>query len=231
MLPGGVFSFLCRVDFFSTQHIAFSLWGYKMSYTELIASLFGIAATVLSALRITYTWVVNLVATLLFAIIFYELRLYSDLILQAYYFTMGILGWLWWNKKANHHMVPVTYWRPGITVYILCVLGLAIATAMLGWVVNHFNTWMPQWFPQPAAMPYENAAVLVMSITGTYLMGKRIIENWWLWAVSNLLATYIYGSQGSILLVVIFLVYWVIGLTGWYNWHREYKKTAAIKTH
>lgn len=199
-----------------------------MSYTELMATVLGIVATVLSALRITYTWVVNLLATVLFAIIFYELNLYANLILQAYYFIMGILGWLWWNKKAHHHQVAVTYWQPGIKVYLLGLFGLAVATAILGWGVNNFNTWMPQWFPQPAAMPYHDAAILVLSIAGTYLMGKRMIENWWLWAVSNLLAIYLYYTQGSILLVIIFLVYWVIGLLGWYNWQREYNKGRVV---
>jgi nicotinamide mononucleotide transporter len=214
------------LDFFSTQNIAFSWLGYKMSYTELIATVLGIWATILSARRITYTWLVNLGAVLMFSIISFQLRLYADLILQAFYFVMGILGWFWWNKKAVHHHVPVGYWQPGAVGYALAVAGLAVAAALMGYLVSHFNTWMPQWFAEDAAMPYHNAVILVMSITGTFLMGRRKIENWWLWAVSNPFAAWLYYQQGSVLVCVLYLIFWIIGLTGWYNWSKEYKSQA-----
>lgn len=201
-----------------------------MSYTELIATILGVIATVLSAMRITYTWLVNIVAVFFYAAVMYQLRLYSDLILQVYYFTIGILGWLWWSKKATHHVVPVGYWKPQLWGYLLALVGLAVATCIMGYLTSNFHVWMPQWFPHPAAIPYPNAAILVVSIAGTYLMSKRKIETWWLWAVSNPFAAWIYWQQGSILFTVVFLVYWIIGLTGWYTWQKEYVKEKVNST-
>lgn len=194
-----------------------------MSYIELTATVLGIWATILSARRITYTWLVNLVGVCLFAAIFYQAGLYADLVLQAYYFTMGILGWLWWNRKAENHHVHVKYWSPGIPVYLFTLACIAVAVFLLGYAVDHFHTWMPQWFPQPATMPYINSIITVISITGTYMMGRRWIENWWLWAFSNPLAAVIYWQNGMALVSLVFMVFWIIGLTGWYNWEREYK--------
>lgn len=195
-----------------------------MSYPELIGMIFGIGATILAAMRISYTWLVNLIAVVFFAVVSYQFKLYADLILQVYYFTIGILGWLWWNKKAVNAHVPVTYWNPKLQTYLLSALGILIASTVMGYVVSHFHIWMPQWFPQAAEMPYPNAFVLVMSVVGTFLMSRRRIETWWLWAVSNPVAATIYWLQGSILFTVVYLVFWIIGLSGWYAWQKEYKK-------
>lgn len=194
-----------------------------MSYTELIATVFGIAATILSAMRITYTWLVNMVAVVLFATISYQLKLYSDLILQVYYFSMGVLGWLWWNKKASNHFVQVGYWSPGLKVYLLTVSGILTAAAIVGYCTSNFHIWMPQWFPHQASLPYLSSLVLIMSLVGTYLMGRRYIENWWLWAVSNLISAGIYLSLGSLFIFISYLIFWLIGLSGWYNWQKEYR--------
>ncbi len=195
-----------------------------MSYSELIGTVLGIGATVLSAMRITYTWLVNLVAVIFFAIVFYQLQLYADLILQAYYFAMGILGWLWWNKKAKKSHVPVSYWKPKTSIYLLTIIGILIASLFMGYVVSNFTIWMPQWFPAAAVMPYPNAFILVLSVVGTFLMSKRKIECWWIWAINNPLAAYIYWQQGSILFTIVFIIFWIIGLSGWYAWIKEYKK-------
>lgn len=226
----GFFVLFAALDFFSTQNIAITILDYPMSYTELIATVLGVAATILSAMRITYTWLVNVVAVVFYAAAMYQLRLYSDLILQVYYFSIGILGWLWWSKKAKHHVVPVSYWAPKPMGYILALAGLGVATAVMGYITSHFHVWMPQWFPHPAAMPYPNAAILVVSITGTFLMSRRKIENWWLWAVSNPVAAWIYWQQDSLLFAIVFLVYWVIGLSGWYAWQKEYLREKQNST-
>lgn len=199
-----------------------------MSYPELIGMVFGIGATILAAMRISYTWLVNLVAVIFFAAVAYQLKLYADLILQAYYFTIGILGWLWWNKKATNAHVPVTYWKPKTSIYLLSVLGIVIASVIMGYVVSNFNIWMPTWFPDEAVMPYPNAFILVISVVGTFLMSKRRIETWWLWAINNPLAAFIYWQQGSILFTVVYLVFWIIGLSGWYAWQKEYRKDASV---
>lgn len=215
-------SYIAPVDWITENGIV--LLNHNMSWLELAATILGIWATILSARRNVYTWLVNLAGVVLFAVIFYRLRLYADLLLQIYYFTLGILGWLWWSKKAKNHHVPVGYWKPGTAGYIIALVGLAVASAIMGYVVAHFHIWMPRLFPQEAFMPYANATILVMSITGTFLMSRRKIENWWLWAVSNPLAVWIYWQQGSILLAFIFLIFWIIGLTGWYNWQKEYRE-------
>lgn len=217
------------LSFFSTENIALTLWGYDMSYSELIGMVFGIGATVLAAMRITLTWLVNLVGVVFFAIVTYQLKLYADLILQSYYFVMGVLGWLWWNKKAENYHIPVTYWRPGIGIYLLSLVGLVVATAIMGYLVSNFNVWMPQWFPEAAVMPYPNAAILVISVTGTFLMSKRRIECWWLWAINNPLAAWIYWQQESLLFTIVFIIFWIIGLSGWYAWVKEYKKEKQQK--
>ena len=65
----------------SIKSIAFEVIGYKMSYVELIGTFFGLICVWLTAKEKILCWPIGIINIVFFAILFYQVRLYSDMIL------------------------------------------------------------------------------------------------------------------------------------------------------
>ena len=72
-----------------------------MFWVELIAMVFGFACVVLTIGRSIWCWPIGLVQVLLYIIIFYDAKLYSDLILHVIYVGMQIYGWHYWLRNPG----------------------------------------------------------------------------------------------------------------------------------
>ena len=79
--------------FLSVDTIAFTIIGYPMSYVEFIGTILYLWSVWLIAKRKTLTWPVGIVSGLLYVILFYQIRLYSDTLEQVYYLGTSIYGW------------------------------------------------------------------------------------------------------------------------------------------
>src|ERR671919_305382 len=99
------------LQFLSVDNIAFVLLGYPMSYIELIGTVLYLWSVWLIAKRRVLTWPVGIVSVLLYMILFYQIRLYSDAIEQVYYIGASIYGWIVWNHSRNEDgkVTDVTY--------------------------------------------------------------------------------------------------------------------------
>ncbi len=99
------------INFFSVDNIAFTILGYPMSYVEFIGTILYLWSVWLIAKRNILTWAVGIVSVLLYMILFYQIRLYSDTIEQIYYLGASIYGWWIWNKspKDDGQITDVKY--------------------------------------------------------------------------------------------------------------------------
>src|SRR5688572_6733871 len=99
------------LQFLDVNTIAFVLLGYPMSYIELIGTILYLWSVWLIAKRQVLTWPVGILSVLLYMILFYQIRLYSDAIEQVYYLGASIYGWIVWNnsRKENGEVKDVTY--------------------------------------------------------------------------------------------------------------------------
>ena len=99
-------------DFFSVKNIAFSAYGYDMSWLELVATFAGLAAVWLSAKERIINWPIGLVNVVLSFFVFFQFNLYSDMLLQIYFFLTGVYGWWQWtrqNEASNEKVVKISY--------------------------------------------------------------------------------------------------------------------------
>jgi nicotinamide mononucleotide transporter len=66
--------------FFCVETVFVTLFGYPMSYLELTGTVFNLWSVWLVARKNILTWPVGVVGVILFAILFYQIQLYSDLV-------------------------------------------------------------------------------------------------------------------------------------------------------
>jgi nicotinamide mononucleotide transporter len=59
------------------------------------------------------------------------------------------------------------------------------------------------------------------SVVTTWMVARRVIENWLYWIVVDAIAAWLYFSQGLLVTTVLFVIYLGIVVRGYFAWRRE----------
>ncbi len=200
--------------------------GYKMSGIEFFGTLSYFVALWLMTANKILTWPVGLIGTVLFTILFYDLRLYSDAIEQIYYLVTGIYGWWVWSRQSKPQGPgTMTSMAPSSGIgwssrsrLLTWAAGTLIFGGILGYCVERFHLWMPQIFPEPASFPYWDAITTSASFAGNLLTVYRRMESWVYWLFVNSIGIVIYGVKGVYFVTALYGVYLVFTFVGYYRW-------------
>jgi nicotinamide mononucleotide transporter len=196
---------------------AFNVFGYPVSIIECISVLSGIIAVYLAAKEKIATWPIGLINVVTAFFIYYHVQLYSDMFLQCYFFSIGIYGWIYWGKEKKEHL-PLKWLSP--KQRLIWLILIIICTAIFGYLISQLHITWPLVFSLPAAYPYADTLVAVMSIVANALLARRIIENWILWIVVDLMCVYLYIQKDILFISFEFFIFLVIAVFGLYEWMR-----------
>ncbi len=118
-----------------------------MSGLELFAAALGVIAVWLTVKQNPWCWPIGLVMVLLYSWIFFEVKLYSDMLLQVVYAVLQLYGWWQWTRAGHNHDGRQVSRLGGSSV----LFGLAIGAAgslLLGAAMAHWTD-----AAQPGSMP------------------------------------------------------------------------------
>jgi len=214
------------MDFFSIHKIAFTLWGTPVSYLELIGSIAGLIAVILSSLRSLWSWPIGILNVILFFFLFYQSQLYPDMFLQIFYVVTNIIGWWRWAKPRageedlkNELKVTWMTRKQLITVISIGVVG----TVTLGTMASRLHEWFPLIFNLPSAAPFQDSFIMVVSILAQYWMMHKKVECWIMWLLVDMLATYVYFNRDLLVGSMLYFIFCWIAIFALYNWSKEYR--------
>jgi len=131
-----------------------------LSELEFVAVAFGIANIGLLIRKSVWNFPAGIVMVTLYAGIFFETRLYSEALLQAFFLCVQIFGWWKWTQAiADEGEVLVEWSSPKLIVG--CIAATAVLAALLGTVMATYTN---------AAAPYPDATVTAASIVAQFLL-------------------------------------------------------------
>lgn len=186
------------------------------SLTEWIAVGCGLASVVLTIRRSLWCWPAGLLQVVLYCWVFYQVRLYSDLLLHVVYVGLIFYGWVAWFRNRRAEGV-VRVGRLSAAGAAAVVLGIGVGSGLLGFGMRSWTD---------ASLPYWDAFTTVASLFAQWLLARRRLESWMLWMGVDVVAIGIYAAKGlwpTTLLYGVFLVLAGIGLR---SWTREYRARA-----
>jgi nicotinamide mononucleotide transporter len=179
-----------------------------MNPIEYVAAGLGVINVALVVRRSVWNYPFGLIMVSLYFFVFFEARLYSDALLQIFFFVVQLYGWRnWLRAKQAAGEVPVAVLTPPERL----AWAAATAAASLAWGLG-----MTRY--TDAAAPMIDAVIAGMSIAAQILMARRLIENWVLWVVVDAIAIGLFASRGlyaTSALYALFLLLSIIGFVGW----------------
>jgi nicotinamide mononucleotide transporter len=213
-------------NIFSINTIAFTIFDYPMSYLELVGTIFNLWCVWLVTRREVLSWPVGLVGVVLFGLLFWQIQLYADVLEQVYYFMTGVWGWLLWRKvRDDQSDSKVLVRRLPNQERMWWVFGIVICSLVFGSMLTNVHIWFPQIFLEPASLPYLDAFTTVLSFSAQILLMRRVVENWALWIVVDVLAIGLYAVKGVLLVAVLYAIFLVLASKGLYDWVHVYRQT------
>lgn len=177
---------------------------------ELSAFVLSVAYVWLNARQNIWCWPVGGLSVALYGYVFFASNIYADAFLQLIYLGFSVYGWINWKKmQAMPNDVPVIsiYKKPlVIGQYLLANVFLFTAVYLLLYTIDGAK--LREW----------DALTFCLSLTATYLSTKKIIENWPLWIVTNLLYVSIYLFRGLEITALLSIIMIVLSIYGWIKW-------------
>lgn len=200
----------------STEFIVLSLAGYSISLVELIATFFGYLSVFLAVRQHVFTWPTGILNEVALFILFFQVQLYADMLLQCVFFVFTIYGWMQWGKSKH----TVTVKKLGIVKLLQLLFGALLLTFFLSLVIKQFHVWLPTYFEQPAAHPFIDSLVTLLSIAAIWLLAFKILESWILWIIVDVLSIGLFFSQEIYLVTIQYGIFLLMAIFGFYRWRR-----------
>lgn len=178
------------------------------SWIEPTAVILAIAYLLLAIKQNISCWFAAFFSSLLYFFVMYSAGLYMEAGLQIFYCIMAVYGWTQWRitLPGNSKFLVKTWNRDQHIKAILLIILLAIVS---GWALEKFTN---------AALPFLDSLTTWGAIVTTYMVAKRLLENWIYWFVIDTISVFLFYSRGLMLTSILFLVYLIIIYFGYKSW-------------
>ncbi len=166
-----------------------------------------------------WMWPIGLVTSLVYVFVFFNAKFYADMSLQFYYIFISIYGWYWWlkgeqNTDNKEYQILNVSLKKSLALSLFFLLSFALIYYVL---VNYTDS----------PLPFGDTLTTALSIVATWMLARKIIEHWFLWIVINLIAMGLYIYKGLYPTSVLYLVYAIFAVIGYFEW-RKIKKQQNV---
>lgn len=185
----------------------------QMSGWEITAALMGVAYILLAAKESQWCWLFALLSTLIYTVLFWEGQLPMQALLNVYYMGMAVYGfWLWRTgaaqaQGAQTQSLRISKWRWRQHALFI-VVGIVLSS-----VVSMYLQSTGQ-----SQSPVLDAYTTVFSVMNTWLIAKKVLENWLYWVVIDAAATVLYFQTGYYATAALFVLNTLMAVAGFIHW-------------
>lgn len=165
-----------------------------------------------------WCWPTGLIQVLLYIPVFYESKLYSDMVLHLIYAFMNIYGWYYWiyGTKDSETLKIVSLPLNFLFLYIFLTLSGA---GVWGFIMTSYTD---------AAMPYLDAFIVTASLVAQWLLARKNLVSWYFWISVDIVAIFVYAAKELYPTAILYTVFLVLAFSGLRTWSKEYRDSTSL---
>jgi nicotinamide mononucleotide transporter len=188
-----------------------------MSPLEIFAVIVSVVGVWLTTARSLWNFPFSLLSVVLYGVIFYQVKLYADMGLQAIFAATLLYGmWQWWRGRTDRgDLVVMRVSTREVLVSLFAGLALALS---LGFLLDERTD---------ASLPWADSLLLAGSLIGSVWAARRQIESWWVWIVVDVLYVGIYLVKHLYLTALLYGAFVVLAVLGLRRWHAAFQRQRA----
>jgi nicotinamide mononucleotide transporter len=177
---------------------------------EGVGAVLAIAYLLLALKQNKLCWFAWIASSILYLYVMYQAGLYMESLLQVFYLCMGFYGLSQWSKTINNNQnTYVDLWSIGNHIFAISLV--IILSFLSGVLLSNFSN---------AALPFIDAFTTWGAIVASYMVAKKILENWIYWFVIDFISVFIFASRGLYFTSALFVTYLVIIYFGYKSWSK-----------
>jgi nicotinamide mononucleotide transporter len=181
-----------------------------MNSLELIAVVLTLLAVFLTARQVIWCWPLAMVSVTLYAIVFFQAKLYADMGLQVLYFGLAIYGWWAWLRGGEDHGELQVSLATKRTKAVLVLIG-AVSGALLGSTLSRHTD---------ASLPFMDSALTSFSIVGQWMQTRKLLEAWLIWLAVDVFYVGMFIFKGLYPTAALYAVFLILAVMGFLSWRR-----------
>ena len=141
--------------------------------------------------------------------IFYDVGLFMEAGLQVFYIVMAVYGFWAWGRNSSGQHLRIQRWP--LKLHLLILAAVLTSGVGIGLLLARFTD---------AALPIPDSITTIGALTTTWMVARKVLENWLWWVAIDLVSIVLYLERGLELTALLFAGYVVLALLGWHNWRR-----------
>jgi nicotinamide mononucleotide transporter len=185
-----------------------------MTTIEIIAAMLTLFGVFLSGRQLRANWLFGIAGAAIYTFIFYQSVLFAEAALQAWYVVLGVIGWKNWSPNSEEFEINRINWRVALIGAMVTVLFSVIS----GRLLDVFS---------PSDVPYLDASLAISGLVCTWFLTKKILENWLIWIVIDLLSACLYIYKNLYATAGLYFILAVLAAYGYQQWKKQ--KAAAFE--
>lgn len=187
----------------------------KLISIETIAFISGIINCYLLTRCSLWNWFFGILTVSLYAIIFFNIKLYADMSLQGIFLFFqfyGLYQWCYGSKENKPIAMQLLRLSTCLTLAIVAII-LFVA---ISFILKH-NT--------DSTTVYADAMITALSLIAQWMMSKKYLQHWILWIIIDVISINLYISKSLYLTSLLYLVFMVLCLKGYHQWRYTLSKS------
>ena len=190
------------------------------NWLEITAVIFAILYLILAVKQNILCWMAGIISSVLYFFIMQKAGLYMEAYLQVFYVVMGIYGWSQWrvSNASNPSFIVNTWSKYQHMIAISIILALSLLS---GFFLERYTD---------AALPFLDALVSWGAVVATYMVAKKLLENWIYWFVIDATSIFLFIERGLWLSAILFATYLAIIFIGYQSWNKVREGQSVVSS-
>ncbi len=180
------------------------------SWIEIIAAVLAVVYLLLAIRQSIGCWGAAFVSSWLYVWVLFGARLYMESVLNAFYAAMAIYGY--WQWRGGSGAADLTVRRWSLRRNAVGLGGVLALSTVSSYFLGRFT---------PAAWPFLDSMVTWSSVFATFLVARKVYENWHWWLVIDAVSLCLYVTRRLYLTALLFALYLVLIVIGMREWRRS----------
>ena len=195
------------LETFGQQIAATSVW-------EWLAVALAVAYLLLAIKENIWCWVAAFFSTAIYTVLFFDVNLFMESLLNIYYLLMAVYGFYLWRftgRKGDDK--PISRWS--FKTHLWWIVGLSVIVTVSGYLLDKYTT---------QDFAYIDSFTTWFAVFTTYLLAQKVLENWLYWVVIDFISMFLYWEKGLLITAILFAVYTLMAIVGWLGWKKHYEQ-------
>ncbi|MEU6297950.1 nicotinamide mononucleotide transporter family protein [Streptomyces erythrochromogenes] len=199
---------------------AFTVFGQKVIWSDMIGNLMGLAALALGWRRSIWTWPAQLLSGLILIAAYASAHLAGGVGKQLLVIGVALFGWRAWQRgKQDAQDGSIAVRTASWTERGLLLAGAALGTLAVGGLFTLY--------PSLSWSPWADAYIFVGTIVAMVAQARGLVEFWFAWLLVDLVGVPLAFTGGLAFSGLVYVVYFALVVWGAYDWYQRSRTTPA----